>query len=255
MATEEGGSYSGKVAFVTGAAGGIGRAAALAFAREGASVAVSDVSDQNVRETARIIEESGGRALAVGCDVTRTEDVKAALGKTVDAFGRLDVAFNNAGVENEVKPMAEVTEEEWDRILAVNLRGVFLCMKYEVPLMLEQGGAIVNTSSGAGVKGFPGGAAYVAAKHGVVGLSKSAALDYAAFNVRINAICPGIVDTEMMRRFSGGTPEGRAAVISQEPIGRMGTPEEIAAAVLWLCSDAASFATGHAMVVDGGQTV
>ena len=255
MATEEGGSYSGKVAFVTGAAGGIGRAAALAFAREGASVAVSDVSDQNVRETARIIEESGGRALAVGCDVTRTEDVKAALGKTVDAFGRLDVAFNNAGVENEVKPMAEVTEEEWDRILAVNLRGVFLCMKYEVPLMLEQGGAIVNTSSGAGVKGFPGGAAYVAAKHGVVGLSKSAALDYAAFNVRINAVCPGIVDTKMMRRFSGGTPEGRAAVISQEPIGRMGTPEEIASAVLWLCSDAASFATGHAMVVDGGQTV
>ena len=244
---------------MTGAAGGIGRAAALAFAREGASVAVSDVSEQNVRETARIIEESGGRALAVGCDVTRTEDVKAALGKTVDAFGRLDVAFNNAGVENEVKPMAEVTEEEWDRILAVNLRGVFLCMKYEVPLMLEQGGAIVNTSSGAGVKGFPGGAAYVAAKHGVVGLSKSAALDYAAFNVRINAICnaicPRIVDTEMMRRFSGGTPEGRAAVISQEPIGRMGTPEEIASAVLWLCSDAASFATGHAMVVDGGQTV
>ena len=255
MATEEGGSYSGKVAFVTGAAGGIGRAAALAFAREGASVAVSDVSEQNVRETARIIEESGGRALAVGCDVTRTEDVKAALGKTVDAFGRLDVAFNNAGVENEVKPMAEVTEEEWDRILAVNLQGVFLCMKYEVPLMLEQGGAIVNTSSGAGVKGFPGGAAYVAAKHGVVGLSKSAALDYAAFNVRINAVCPGIVDTEMMRRFSGGTPEGRAAVISQEPIGRMGTPEEIASAVLWLCSDAASFATGHAMVVNGGQTV
>src|SRR5919106_410884 len=169
MAANQNGSYAGKVAFVTGAGSGIGRATALAFAREGASVVVSDISEQYVRDTARRIEELGGRALAVACDVTRSEDVKAALDKTLDAFGHLNVAFNNAGVENEVKPMADVTEEEWDRIVNINLRGVFLCMKYEIPLMLRQGGgAIVNTSSGAGVIGIKGGGAYAASKHGVI---------------------------------------------------------------------------------------
>jgi NAD(P)-dependent dehydrogenase (short-subunit alcohol dehydrogenase family) len=251
----EKGSFAGKVAFVTGAANGIGRAAALAFAREGAGVVVADVSEQGNRETARMVEEAGGRALAVRCDVSRAEDVKAALDKAVEAFGRLDCAFNNAGVEQPITATADLTEEEWDRIVSINLRGVFLCMKHEIPLMLRQGGgAIVNTSSGAGVKGFAGQAAYCAAKHGIVGLSKAAALDYAKSNIRINAVCPGIIETPMMDRFSGGTPEGRARVIAQEPIGRMGKPEEIAAAVIWLCSDAAAFVVGHAMVIDGGQT-
>jgi len=249
--------FTGKVAFVTGAASGIGRAAALAFAREGASVVVADVSEQGNQETARMIEEQGGRALAVRCDVTRGEDVKAALAKAVEAFGRLDVAFNNAGVEpKQLVPTAEVKEEEWDRIINIDLRGVFLCMKYEIPLMLEQGGgAIVNTSSGAGIIGIKGNPAYTAAKHGVIGLTRAAALDYAPSNIRVNAVCPGYIDTPMMARFTGGTAEGRATVISEEPIGRMGRPEEIANAVVWLCSDAAAFVVGHAMVVDGGQTV
>lgn len=249
-------SFAGRVAFVTGAANGIGRAAALAFAREGANVVIGDISERDNQETFRMVEELGARALAVRCDVTRAEDVRSALDRAVNTFGRLDFAFNNAGVEQPIMPLADVTEEEWDRIIDVDLRGVFLCMKYEVPLMLNQGGGvIVNTSSGAGVKGIAGQAAYCAAKFGVVGLTKAAALDYAKSNIRVNVVCPGIIQTPMMDRFTGGTPEGRDRVIAQEPVGRMGKPEEIAAAVVWLCSDAAAFVVGHALVIDGGQTV
>ena len=254
--TDDSGAFCGKVAFVTGGGAGIGRATALAFAREGASVVVADVSEQGNRETARLIEHAGARALAVTCNVSRAEDVKAALEKTVETFGRLDFALNNAGVEQPIMAAADIKVEEWNRIVDIDLRGVFLCMKYEIPLMLKQrGGAIVNTSSGAGVKGIAGQAAYCAAKFGVVGLTKAAALDYAKSDIRINAICPGIIETPMMDRFSGGTPEGRARVIAQEPVGRMGKPEEIAAAVVWLCSPAAAFVVGHTMVIDGGQTV
>ena len=188
--------------------------------------------------------------------VTSGDDVRRALTTAVETFGGIDMAFNNAGIDQSLTATADIAEADFDRLVAVNLRGVFLGMKHQIPLLLERvGGAIVNTSSGAGVKPFKDQAAYTATKHAVVGLTQAAALDYADRGIRINAVCPGIVDTPMIGRVSGGTEAGRARVIAGEPIGRMGLPEEIAAAVLWLCSPASGFVVGHAMVVDGAQTL
>lgn len=248
--------FESKVAWVSGAAAGIGRAAAVALAREGASVMVVDIDEQGLAETVAEIEAAGGTATAMRCDVSDAADIAAAVDETVARYGRLDVAFNNAGIEQPVAPVHDIDLHDWDRLHAVNVRSVFLCMKHQIPQMLGQGsGSIVNTSSGAGVMGIAGQAAYAATKYAVIGLTKSAALDYADAGIRINAVCPGIIETPMMNRFSGGTPEGRARVVAQEPIGRMGRPEEIADAVLWLSSEDASFVVGHALLIDGGQTV
>jgi NAD(P)-dependent dehydrogenase (short-subunit alcohol dehydrogenase family) len=247
------GMLAGKVVLVTGGGSGIGRASALALAREGAEVVVTDVVEAGGNETLRLIEEAGGKGLFIRGDVADATDVERLIGAVEAQYGRLDCAHNNAGIEGIQAPTAECTEENWDRVLRVNLKGTWLCMKYEIPLMLKQHrGSIVNTASVAGLVGFPNIVAYNASKGGVIQLTKTAALEYAMEGIRVNAVCPGVIRTPMVERFLGGSAEAEKAFVAMEPVGRMGTPEEIAEAVVWLCSDASSFVTGDALPVDGG---
>ncbi len=243
-----------KVALVTGASSGIGRATALAFAQSGVKVVLADVSvEAGEGAAAEINKETGVPTSFVNCDVSKSADVERMVRHAVERFGRLDYAFNNAGTEGVQAPTAECSEENWDRTVAIDLKGTWLCMKYEIPQMLKQGGgAIVNCSSIAGLVGFPNLSAYVASKHGVIGLTKTAALEYAKMNIRVNAVCPGVIHTPMIDRFVGDNMEAMQALIAGEPIGRIGEPSEIADAVLYLCSSRASFVTGLAMQVDGG---
>lgn len=247
------GELTGKVAIVTGASAGIGRATALALAEEGAAVVAADVDDTRGERVAAEITDKGGRARFVHADVSVDTQVAAMVREAVDAFGGLDLAFNNAGIEGAAAPTHECTPENWQRTIAINLTGVWSCMRHEIPRMLERGGgSIVNCSSVAGLVGFGTIPAYVASKHGVVGLTKTAALEYAEVGIRVNAVCPGVIDTEMVERFTGGEEEAEAAMIATEPVGRMGRPEEVADAVVWLCSDRSSFTTGQAIAIDGG---
>jgi NAD(P)-dependent dehydrogenase (short-subunit alcohol dehydrogenase family) len=242
----------GKVALVTGGSSGIGRATSVAFAAEGARVIVADIAVEGGEETVRMIGATGGQACFVRADVSRAAEVETMVGRAVERFGRLDCAFNNAGTEGSGALTAEYREEDGDRTLDINLKGVWLCMKHEIPLMLRQGGgAIVNTSSVFGIVAGRGVSAYVASKHGVAGLTKAAALEYAQTGIRINAVCPGAIRTPLLMRHLPDA-EAEQRVIAREPVGRMGSPEEVAAAVVWLCSEAASFVTGHTMAVEGG---
>ena len=248
------GRLAGKVGLVTGGSSGIGRAAAIAMAREGARVVVADRAADGGDETIRRIKGEGGEARFLRVDVTKAEDVRALVGEAVSAYGRLDCAFNNAGVPGAEALTADYPEDAWDHVLAVNLTAVWRCMREEIHQMLRQGGgAIVNTASVAGLRGLRRASAYVAAKHGVVGLTKTAALEYARSGLRINAVCPGFIHTGMTQPFID-RPGVLDRVSHVEPVGRIGQPEEVAAAVVWLCSDAASFVTGLAMPVDGGLT-
>jgi NAD(P)-dependent dehydrogenase (short-subunit alcohol dehydrogenase family) len=247
--------FEGKSVIVTGAAGGIGRASAIAFAREGASVLVADLNLDGCEETVKIISSNGDRATALKVDVSNSADVQKMVEFAVAEFGSLNFAHNNAGVEGAMAFVADYDETEWDRVLAVNLKSTFLCMKYEIPKMLEAGGgAIVNTASIAGLVAVPAMPAYVASKHGMLGLTKNAAVEYATQNIRVNAICPGGVQTPMVDRLSvGGSGEEFIAQIkAAHPMGRIGQAEEIADVAVFLCSDKASFITGQALAADGG---
>lgn len=241
-----------KVAVITGGGSGIGRATALAFVKEGAKVVVADVLVEGGEETVRLIKHAGGEAVFVKCNVTQATDVMAMVDAAIVNYGRLDCAFNNAGVNGELASFSKFSEESWDKIIDINLKGVFLCMKYEIPRILKSGGgAIVNTSSIAGLVGATGNPAYVASKHGVIGLTKGAAMYYAKAGIRVNAVCPGGIETPMVGDLVND-PKMRDIVMNLQPVGRLGTPEEVAHSVVFLCSDHSSFITGHALAVDGG---
>ena len=243
--------FTNKVAIITGGSFGIGRATAVAFAKLGATVVIADwIRDEEVRQK---IEAEGGTASLVKCDVSNSNDVRNLIAETIKSYGRLDYAVNNAGIEGENAEAHECSEENWDKTIGINLKGVWLCMKHEIPQMLQQGkGAIVNVASIAGLIGFPGLPAYVASKHAIIGLTKTAALENAKRNIRINAVCPGAIKTAMIDRITGKDKIAEKQFEDMEPIGRMGTPEEVAEAIVWLCSESSSFVTGHALTVDGG---
>ena len=249
-----GDSMKGRVALVTGAGSGIGRATSLVFAREGAKVMAVDLAEGPMQETVDLIVGGGGEASGMTADVSKADEVQRMVSETVSRFGRIDAAFNNAGIHTGTRiPFHEYPEDEWDRVIGVNLKGVWLCIKYELPQMLVQGGgAIVNTSSVAGLVASSGTSAYTASKHGVAGLTKSAAIDYARQGIRVNAVAPGVIMTPMMDLImeSNNTPQDE--LHNDQPIGRMGKPEEIAEVVVWLCTDAASYVTGHVFPIDGG---
>ena len=248
------GILDGKVALITGAGSGIGQAASRIFAREGAKLVLADVVEEGGNRTLKLVQDLGAQAIFVRCDVSKGGDVDAAIAKAVQTYGRLDCAFNNAGIEGQGGDTHKCSEENWARVIAINLTGVFLCMKAEINQMLKQGGggAIVNTSSGAGLAGVRGMPAYVASKHGVAGLTRAAALEYGRHNIRVNAVCPGPIRTPMMGRLLQNRPDAEQRFARSEPLKRLGEPEEIGEAAVWLCSDRASYVTGLPMPVDGG---
>jgi len=247
--------FEGKVALVTGGGSGIGRATALAFARDGARVVIGNRNVQRGEETVSMIRAAGGTASFRRTDILVAADIEALVKHAVSEYGGLDLAFNNAGIEGEPRPLAEQTEANYDAVMDINVKGVWLSMKYEIPRMLDQGGgAIVNCSSVAGVIGFPGIGIYSASKHAVIGLTKAAALEYSAQGIRVNAVNPAVIDTEMVDRLADGVNMKKDDLTTFHPIGRLGRVEEVAEAVLWLCSEKASFVTGHSLMVDGGFT-
>ncbi len=245
---------SGKVALITGGTSGIGRETAVQFAKAGAKVVIAGRREPEGKETVERVRDAGGEGLFVKADVSHAADVEMLVKKTVEQFGRIDIAFNNAGIEGTWAPIALQSEADFDSVININLKGVWLCLKYEIRQMVAQGGGvIVNMSSVAGLLGFAGAAAYIASKHGVLGLTKTAALETAKNNIRVNAVCPAVVETAMAERLFGA-PDVNKFVLGQHPIGRFGRPEEIADAVVWMCSDGASFMTGQSLVLDGGFT-